>query len=145
MSTNESIAFEYHGQNIKGTIKGLSLLELADEQRGRAPGSDPSKSQQNYGIIMDKTDVTIMKAPDSLIKIKASAKKCVFFPLDRSLYSSTPTQTRCKCYPCTKLQIRRYGYRRFGYRVQRNFPSSICISSLPSRSRGQTWYSARQR
>ncbi|KAK7470300.1 transport between ER and Golgi ATPase protein [Stygiomarasmius scandens] len=75
MSTDEVIAFEYHGQNIKGTVKGVSLLELADEQRRQVPPNQSSRGLQTYGIVMDKTDVTIMKAPDSLIKIKSSAKK----------------------------------------------------------------------
>ena len=61
----------------KATVKGVSILELADEQRkGVAPGQR-SLNHEYMGIIMDKTDVTFMKAPDSAIKIKSSVKKYV--------------------------------------------------------------------
>ncbi|SJL02451.1 related to Vesicular-fusion protein sec18 [Armillaria ostoyae] len=75
MSTDEIIVFEYHGQNIKGTIKGVSVLDIADEQRRGGASGQRSVNHQFMGIIMDKTDVTIMKAADSLIKIRSSAKK----------------------------------------------------------------------
>lgn len=78
ISNDEVMVFEFHGQNLKALIKGVSILELADEQRRgqRHPdehslGIDP----HSMGILMDKTDVTFMKAGDSLIKIKSSAKK----------------------------------------------------------------------
>lgn len=72
MSADETIIFEYHGQNLKGTIKGISLLELADEQRRGATGG---ARHLPGGIVMEKTDVTFMKAADSTIKLKSSAKK----------------------------------------------------------------------
>lgn len=69
----QHLVFEFHGQNLRAIVKGLALLELADEQRGGRQG----KRQENMGILMDKTDVVFMKAGDSLIKIKSSAKKYV--------------------------------------------------------------------
>ncbi|KAF8914264.1 P-loop containing nucleoside triphosphate hydrolase protein [Gymnopilus junonius] len=76
MSAEEIIVFEYHGQNLKATIKSVSVLDLADEQRrGMPPTGQRSSGRQNMGILFEKTDVTILKAPDSLIKIKSSAKK----------------------------------------------------------------------
>ncbi|KAJ7591439.1 vesicular-fusion protein SEC18 [Mycena floridula] len=77
MSTDEIILFEYHGQNMRGVVKGVSLLELADEQRrGVAPAHQSTDHSRHFtGIIMDKTDVAFMKAPDSAMKIKSSAKK----------------------------------------------------------------------
>lgn len=69
----QHLVFEFHGQNLKAIVKGLALLELADEQRGGRQG----KRQENMGILMDKTDVVFMKAGDSPIKIKSSAKKYV--------------------------------------------------------------------
>jgi len=68
MSTEQQIAFEYHGQPLKGTIKAVVLLEV--------PGN-PAPIIQNTGIISSNTDVTFMKAPDSSIKIKSSGKKSV--------------------------------------------------------------------
>ncbi|KAL0950212.1 hypothetical protein HGRIS_010202 [Hohenbuehelia grisea] len=68
--------FEYHGQNLKCSIKGLSTLDLADEQHRGAPPSPSRPINHSFmGILMDKTDVTIMKAGDDRIKIKSSAKK----------------------------------------------------------------------
>lgn len=64
------LVFEFHGQNLKAIVKGLRLLDLADEQGGGRGGQ-----RQEMGILMDKTDVGFMKAGDSLIKIKSSAKK----------------------------------------------------------------------
>ncbi|KAG5648754.1 hypothetical protein DXG03_000101 [Asterophora parasitica] len=77
MSVDEILVFEYHGQNLKATVKGVSVLDLADEQRRGVPGGGAQRSvnHQYVGILMDKTDVTFMKAPDSAIKIKSSAKK----------------------------------------------------------------------
>ena len=76
MSSDQVIVFEFHGHNLKGTIKSTSTLELADEQRGSARVSHPA-SRQNVGILMEKTDVNFMKAPESQIKIKSSSKKLV--------------------------------------------------------------------
>lgn len=81
MSTEEIIVFEYHGQNLKATIKSVSVLDLADEQRrGMPPAGQRGIGHQHMGILFEKTDVTILKAPDSLIKLKSSAKKLVFYP-----------------------------------------------------------------
>ncbi|KAG6828494.1 hypothetical protein H0H92_007810 [Tricholoma furcatifolium] len=73
MSADEVLVFEYHSQNLKATIKGVSIVELADEQRRGLPAGQ--RSATHFGILMDKTDMTFMKAPDSAIKIKSSAKK----------------------------------------------------------------------
>lgn len=73
-SAGQSLPFEYHGENIMGRVKGLSTLELADEQMRGGP---PSSSSKNRGILMDKTDISFIKAADSAIKIKGSAKKLV--------------------------------------------------------------------
>lgn len=72
MSTEQQIAFEYHGQPLKGTIKAVVLLEV--------PGN-PASIILNTGIISPGTDVTFMKAPDSSIKIKSSSKKSVMIQL----------------------------------------------------------------
>lgn len=72
-AVDEIVVFEFHGQNLKGIVKGVSVLEFADGQRG-APRSQPG-AQTHFGILMDKTDITFMKAGDSLIKLKSSAKK----------------------------------------------------------------------
>lgn len=68
MSTDQLINFEYHGQNLKGFIKSIAVLDI--------PGSPPS-IMRTTGIISSQADVTIMKAADSAIKIKSSGKKSV--------------------------------------------------------------------
>ena len=77
MSSDQVIVFEFHGHNLKGTIKSISILELADEQRGSARGGQHPASRRNGGILMEKSDVTFMKAPESQIKIKSSSKRLV--------------------------------------------------------------------
>ena len=77
MSSDQVIVFEFHGHNMKGTIKSISILELADEQWGSARDGQHPTSRQNAGILMEKTDVTFMKALDSQIKIKSSSRKLV--------------------------------------------------------------------
>lgn len=63
----EILVFDFHGQNLKAIVKGLSIVELPSGSAG-----------QNMGILMDQTEVTFMKASDSLIKLKSSAKKYVY-------------------------------------------------------------------
>ncbi len=73
-SINEIISFEFHGEKLEGVVKSISTLELADEQRKGVPVSDLWRNS-SAGILMDKTDITLMKAGDSAIKINYSAKK----------------------------------------------------------------------
>lgn len=60
----EILVFDFHGQNLKAVVKGLSSVEMND-----------GASVQGLGILFDKTDVNIVKASDSLIKLKGSSKK----------------------------------------------------------------------
>lgn len=59
----EILVFDFHGQNLKAVVKGLSTVEINPE----APN--------DMGILFEKSDVNFMKAPDSLIKLKSSTKK----------------------------------------------------------------------
>jgi vesicle-fusing ATPase len=82
MSTEEVIAFEFHGQNLKATVKSVAVLDLADEQRkGMPSGGQGIVGHNRMGVLFERTDVTIMKAPDSAIKIKSSGKKSVAIAL----------------------------------------------------------------
>jgi vesicle-fusing ATPase len=75
MAVGQLIIFDFHGQNLKVIVKSLSVLELAEQQgggRGRWEGLDP----RNFGVMMDKTDITMMKGAEANgLNIKASAKK----------------------------------------------------------------------
>ncbi|OBZ70486.1 Vesicular-fusion protein sec18 [Grifola frondosa] len=64
-AAGEVLVFEFHGQNLKATVKSLSVVEL--------PNAPTNAS--HFGVLMEKTDITFMKAGDSSIKIKTSAKK----------------------------------------------------------------------
>ncbi|KAH9959823.1 AAA-domain-containing protein [Russula dissimulans] len=78
LTVGQIIVFEYHGQNLKGIIKSVGVLELAAEQRrGGLPGGAgaPGGGRMDSGIVMEKTEVTFLKDPVSKIKIKSSAKK----------------------------------------------------------------------
>lgn len=68
MTQDQTIAFEYHGHALRGVIKSAAQLEV--------PGNPPA-IMKNSGIITSDTDVTLLKAGDSPIKIKSSAKKSV--------------------------------------------------------------------
>jgi len=82
MSTEEVIAFEFHGQNLKATVKSVAVLDLADEQRkGMPSGGQGTVGHNRMGILFERTDVTFMKAPDSAIKIKSSGKKSAVIAL----------------------------------------------------------------
>ncbi len=60
--------FEFHGQNLKLQVTGLSVVDLPNAPSG-------GRSPDNVGVVMEKTDVNFLKAANSAIKIKSSAKK----------------------------------------------------------------------
>jgi vesicle-fusing ATPase len=73
-STGQCFAFQFHRQILRTLVKSANVVELAQEQR-RGASAEVASSQQTMGILMKKTDVVIMKAPDSAIKIQSSSKK----------------------------------------------------------------------
>jgi len=73
-SKEELLVFEFHGQNFRATVKDLAIVELADEQqRGRVSEHPPE--YYTRGIAMERTEVNILKAANSTVKLKASTKK----------------------------------------------------------------------
>jgi vesicle-fusing ATPase len=70
-AATEPLAFDFHGVSLKATILSARTLELADAQRRGGGGGAP----QNMGILMEKTDITFVKAGDSLIKLKNTNTK----------------------------------------------------------------------
>lgn len=58
------LVYDFHGQNIKATVKGLHNLSL-DGQGGGG----------RFGILTVESEINFMKDPASAIKIKSSAKK----------------------------------------------------------------------
>jgi len=77
ISVGQIMVFDYHATNLRAKVTGVSLLELADEQtHGGGVGGKRYRNVET-GLLMDKTDVSFVKAADSPMKIKSSAKKYV--------------------------------------------------------------------
>ncbi|KAF8622185.1 hypothetical protein AX15_007297 [Amanita polypyramis BW_CC] len=75
-NTEEIIAFEFHGQNFKATVKNIVVVELADEQqRGRNVAAGRPPEYYTRGILMERTEINILKSSDSTVRLKASTKK----------------------------------------------------------------------
>jgi vesicle-fusing ATPase len=70
-AAGEILVFEFHGQTLKGTVRGVGIVDLPTEQHRRAA----PHSFRDAGVLMEKTDVNFLKAGDSAIKIKSSGKK----------------------------------------------------------------------
>lgn len=68
----EILIFDFKGEKLKMTVTSMNVVELPDQQNNSRVGKQP---HIEMGIVMDRTDVTVMKASDSMIKIKSSAKK----------------------------------------------------------------------
>ncbi|OJA09579.1 hypothetical protein AZE42_10071 [Rhizopogon vesiculosus] len=68
----EMLTFDFKGEKLKMTVTSMGLVDLPDNQNRSRSGKQP---QMEMGIVMSGTDVNIMKAGDSMIKIKSSSKK----------------------------------------------------------------------
>ncbi|QRV87917.1 AAA family ATPase [Ceratobasidium sp. AG-Ba] len=73
-SPGQILVFDFHGITLKATVKGLQVVELAALQSKRATSAAPPGAGR-FGILMDQTEVNFIKAGDSTIKIKSSARK----------------------------------------------------------------------
>ncbi|GAA5874930.1 hypothetical protein JCM8547_003614, partial [Rhodosporidiobolus lusitaniae] len=67
LTVGQPLVFDFHGQNLRATVKGLHTLGLSE--KGGAPGGGRT------GIVTGQTEVNFVKDPQSAIKIKSSAKK----------------------------------------------------------------------
>lgn len=68
----ELLTFDFKGEKLKMTVTSMSLVELSDKQNKSRSGK---QLQMEMGILMSGTDINIMKASESTIKIKSSSKK----------------------------------------------------------------------
>nr|GAT52827.1 predicted protein [Mycena chlorophos] len=75
LSIGQPLIFDFRGNNLKAVVKGLSTVELAEpQQRARRTGGGPDP--RSFGVLMDRTDITVMKgAEHNGLMIKSSAKK----------------------------------------------------------------------
>lgn len=67
-TVGQLLVFEFHGQMLKLQVVGMQTVELMN-----APAAQGQSAQT--GVLMEKTDVTFLKAADSSLKLKSSAKK----------------------------------------------------------------------
>lgn len=67
--------FDFHGFNLKATVTGLQVVELAALQSKRPANADAGPGGGRVGILMAQTEVNFIKSGDSSIKIKSSARK----------------------------------------------------------------------
>jgi vesicle-fusing ATPase len=70
-AAGEILIFDFKGEKLKMTVASLSVVDLPNQQNNSRFG----QLHMEMGVMMGTTDVTIMKASDSMIKIKSSAKK----------------------------------------------------------------------
>lgn len=68
LNIGQLMIFEFHGQNLRLRITGLSPIDLPKQP-------SQSVSPINIGVVMENTDITFVKAADSNLKLKSSAKK----------------------------------------------------------------------
>ncbi|GAA5873522.1 hypothetical protein JCM3774_000038 [Rhodotorula dairenensis] len=68
VTVGQPLVFDFHGQNLRATVKGLHNLAL--EGKGAV-----SSSHARSGILTSQTEINFVKDPASAIKIKSSAKK----------------------------------------------------------------------
>ncbi|KAG9000183.1 transport between ER and Golgi ATPase protein [Tulasnella sp. JGI-2019a] len=70
-AVGQMLVFDFHGQNLKGIVRGMQQVEFPNKKGGSGGGGGGA----SMGLLMEKTDITFMKAPDSAIKIKSSTRK----------------------------------------------------------------------
>ncbi|KAG8218986.1 P-loop containing nucleoside triphosphate hydrolase protein [Butyriboletus roseoflavus] len=66
------LTMDFKSDKLKLTVASLGIVELAEEQQG---GRRKNPRHMEMGVMMQKTDITIMKEGGSPIKIKSSAKR----------------------------------------------------------------------
>ncbi|BGP37599.1 transport between ER and Golgi ATPase protein [Rhodotorula kratochvilovae] len=67
VTVGQPLVFDFHGQNLRATVRSLASLGLDASGGGRGAGRS--------GIVTSQTEVNFVKDPQSAIKIKSSAKK----------------------------------------------------------------------
>ncbi|CAE6443423.1 unnamed protein product [Rhizoctonia solani] len=69
------LVFDFHGITLKCIVTGLQVVELAAIQSKKGASGDAGPSAGRTGILMPQTEVNFIKAGDSTLKIKSSARK----------------------------------------------------------------------
>lgn len=74
---NQPFIFDFKGNNLKGTVVGLSAVPLDVLRDVKPSGSDysaiPNEQAATYGVLFSITSVSISKASGALIEVKGSA------------------------------------------------------------------------
>ncbi|KAH8983743.1 AAA-domain-containing protein [Lactarius akahatsu] len=71
ITVGQILVFEHHGLNLRCVVKSVGV-PAAEQRREGVPGGG---SQTDFGIVMEKTDVTFMKDLLSKIRFKASMRQ----------------------------------------------------------------------
>lgn len=66
------LTMDFKGDKLRLVVASISIVDLADEQKF---GMRNQSRSIEMGVMMQKTDITIMKDGGSPMKIKASAKR----------------------------------------------------------------------
>jgi len=61
LSVGQILVFEFHGQNLRATVRGLSPID--------------GSGMQDKGLVVEQTQINFLKSPNSIIQIKASGKR----------------------------------------------------------------------
>ncbi|CAE6481743.1 unnamed protein product [Rhizoctonia solani] len=72
---SQILVFDFHGITLKCIVTGLQVVELATIQSKRGASAEAGPSGRRTGILMPQTEVNFIKAGDSTLKIKSSARK----------------------------------------------------------------------
>lgn len=107
------LTVDFKGDKLKLIVASIGILELADEQQG---GRRNNPRYIEMGVIMQKTDITIMKEGGSPMKLKASAKRYVV-DVKQIVWPYFHDQSRYERDHCPQLQVRGHGHRRSRQRV----------------------------
>lgn len=76
-TVGQPLVFEFHGHNLKALVRGVNVVEAGqiDARGNNAPAPPGRGAPTDKGILIAQTQINFLKAPDSLIKIKASGKR----------------------------------------------------------------------
>jgi vesicle-fusing ATPase len=94
LTVGQPLVFDFHGQNLRGAVKSLHTLAL-----------DGGAGQGRTGIVTGQTEINFVKDPQSAIKIKSSAKKCVFSSASTSPLLSAPSRSLAVLLPSAVFSL----------------------------------------
>jgi vesicle-fusing ATPase len=74
-SPGQRLAMDYKSYQMKVVVRSIECVDLTVFEKGKGEASGLSSAGNARGILTPETTLTFFKAPDSNIRIKASAKR----------------------------------------------------------------------